>query len=141
MVLSLAVACLAVWQSGPVLSDWFLLALLMVIASLFLFIRAALRKPRHWVVIDGSNVMHWGQSGTPALAPLHATIRDLHSVGVIPVVWFDANVGYKLKDRYMGPYAMARALDLPLGQVQLAPSGTPPIRFCCRTPSGLARGW
>ncbi|MDT8326933.1 MAG: hypothetical protein RQ750_06030 [Roseovarius sp.] len=125
MVLSLAGAGLAIWQSGPVLSDGLLLALLMVLASVILFMRAALRKPRHWIVIDGSNVMHWGENGTPALAPLHATIRDFRSVGITPVVWFDANVGYKLKDRYMGAYAMARALDLPVSQVRIAPSGTP----------------
>ncbi|MGL5012082.1 MAG: NYN domain-containing protein, partial [Paracoccaceae bacterium] len=58
----LSVAALA-WSAGvPVLSDVFAIALLAAVASLYLLVRAAVRRkkgPKRYVVIDGSNVMHW----------------------------------------------------------------------------------
>ena len=45
--------------------------------------------------------------------------------GFRPVVWFDANVGYLVADRYMGPSPLSRSLGLSQRQVIVAPKGTP----------------
>ena len=42
-----------------------------------------------------------------------------------PVVWFDANVGYLVGDRYLGPSPLARSFGLSVRQVIVAPKGTP----------------
>lgn len=75
------------------------------------------------VVVDGSNVMHWG--GEPSMMVLVRVLKELQNRGLQPVVYFDANVGYKLFDKHIKPAALAAQLDLPVGQVILAPSRTP----------------
>jgi hypothetical protein len=77
-----------------------------------------------WIVVDGSNVLHW-DGEVPALATVAAVVADLAGRGFVPVVWFDANVGYKVGTRYMGPGALARALGVSERQVYVAPKGTP----------------
>ncbi len=75
------------------------------------------------VVVDGSNVMHW--SGEPSLKVLMRVLQELQRRGLQPLVYFDANVGYKLFDRHMKPAELARELDLPPAQVTFAPSRIP----------------
>lgn len=40
-------------------------------------------------------------------------------------MWFDANVGYLVGDRYLGPVPLAKSLGLSARQVIVAPKGTP----------------
>ncbi len=75
------------------------------------------------VVVDGSNVMHW--SGEPSLIVLSRVLSELRRRGMEPLVYFDANVGYKLFDRHVKAAELARKLDLPPAQVTFAPSRTP----------------
>ena len=77
-----------------------------------------------WIVVDGSNVLHW-ERDTPDIRNVGHVISALKSEGYAPVVWFDANVGYLIGDRYMGPRPLARMIGLPEHQVHVAPKGTP----------------
>jgi hypothetical protein len=117
-----ALASLLVW--GPVLDGPMLLALLSAVAAVILLLRGRTKRARAWIVVDGSNVLHW-DGEVPAIATVARVVDDLRSRGFVPVVWFDANVGYRIGDRYMGPESLARALDLPARQIFVAPKGTP----------------
>lgn len=104
------------------------------IASLLLLWRLLrwLRKPRPvWVVVDGSNVMHWGD-GQPSLDRVRALLGLLAARGWRAAVIFDANAGYKIGDRYLGDRALARALALPSGRVLVVPKGTQADIFILR---------
>ncbi|MBS1304318.1 hypothetical protein [Loktanella sp. SALINAS62] len=69
--------------------------------------------PQASVIVDGSNVMHWG-GGDPSLIVLTRVLQSLRDdKGHIPAVVFDANVGYKLFNRFHGHAAMASAIDMP----------------------------
>lgn len=76
------------------------------------------------IFVDGSNVMHWGGQG-PSARPLALVLGQLQAKGFVPVVWFDANVGYKLGGQHMGRLDLARMLSLPPASIHLAPSGQP----------------
>ncbi|MBE0413469.1 hypothetical protein [Yoonia sp.] len=101
-------------------------------AALILFaLRPFLRRLRgkdqsleaaHPILVDGSNVMHWG--GAPNIFVLIDVLKDLKMQGYTPLVYFDANVGYKLFDRYANGRFMAQQLMLPHWQVNVVPSGT-----------------
>ncbi len=54
--------------------------------------------PDNPIVVDGSNVMHWGKE--PSADVLRRVLRALEKKGYSPVIVFDANVGYVLGDRY-----------------------------------------
>ncbi len=77
-----------------------------------------------WIAVDGSNVLYW-QDETPSLQTVRQVVDALKRRGMRPVVWFDANVGYLVGDRYLGPSPLARSLGLPTRQVIVAPKGTP----------------
>lgn len=79
-------------------------------------------KPK-WVVVDGSNVMHW-KDGTPQIAPIKEVIAKLTSAGYSPGVVFDANAGYKLQGRYKHDFAFGQMLGLPEDRVMVVPKGT-----------------
>lgn len=79
--------------------------------------------PRRHVVIDGSNVMHWG-GGPPDLRPVKAVIAELARQGCTPGVVFDANAGWKLHGRWIGEQGFARLLSLPEERVMVVPKGT-----------------
>lgn len=111
---------------------------LMVLAALILLIAAARRpgqrpgagagaRPRRvraWSVIDGSNVLFWG--GPQAdLQNVLAVVQAVRARGREPLVWFDANAGYRICDRYLRDDELAQLLNLPGRQVRIAPSGTP----------------
>ncbi|MDO9527278.1 MAG: hypothetical protein Q7J57_17355 [Gemmobacter sp.] len=131
VVLSTSGSALAVWRDGLVLSDSVLFGLVVTLAALVLLLRNGLidwllrlaRAPR-WIVVDGSNVMHW-DGNVPTLRVVTAVLQDLTARGFRPVVWFDANVGYKVSQRYMGPDALADVLRIPARQILVAPKGTP----------------
>jgi len=128
LLFMLSIVVAAYFQlSGPPLSGLVPMAGLMVVASLFLWLRAfwrVLRSRRAWIIVDGSNVMHW-LDNVPTLDAVAFVLADLKQRGLYPRVWFDANVGYKVSDRYVGPGTLARHLGLENRQVRIAPRGTP----------------
>ena len=97
---------------------------LSLMLALFIAIKVARRPKPNYIVVDGSNVMHW-EDETPNLQSVVHVLRALESEGFTPVVWFDANAGYLTVGRYMGPGRLARLLDLYERQVQVAAKGTP----------------
>jgi len=82
------------------------------------------RRSSRPVLVDGSNVMHWVE-GKPNLATVKLVVRDLQRQGYAPTVWFDANVGYLTRGRYLGPKDLASPVGLRRGYVSIAPRGTP----------------
>ena len=103
--------------------EW-IAALLLGLTTVFL-LRRFRRKPRgNWIVVDGSNVLYWDRD-TPDLGSVRQVVNILKGEGYDPVVWFDANVGYLVGTRFMGPPVLADALNLPRRQVFVAPKGTP----------------
>ena len=58
------------------------------------------------VLIDGSNVINWnvdaGLAQKPSLAPLTIVLKMLHARGQKAGVVFDATIGHRLNDRFMG---------------------------------------
>ena len=100
------------------------LVAVIVFAGLLLYLRARRRQAPSYVVVDGSNVLYW-QREEPSLGTVQGVVDELKARGHAPVVWFDANVGYKIGRRYMGPHVLARRLGLPRRQVFVAPKGTP----------------
>lgn len=124
LLLSLAGVALAVLL--PALADLLLLAVPCALASLFLLLRAsrgrAAKTPR-WIVIDGSNVMHW-QDGTPRIATVRTVVDHLKARGYSPGVVFDANAGHLTAGRYQHDGALARLLGLPAERVMVVNKGT-----------------
>ncbi|MBU2983443.1 hypothetical protein KO498_16680 [Lentibacter algarum] len=82
------------------------------------------RGKKNYVVIDGSNILYWKGEKVSEVA-LYALLVKLKYKGLVPVVWFDANAGYLLEGRYMGPDHLARKFDLASKQVHVAPKGMP----------------
>ena len=82
------------------------------------------RRPApRWVVIDGSNVMHW-KDGTPQIETLQEVVARLTELGFAPGVVFDANAGYKISGRYQHDWALGKELGLPEDRVMVVPKGT-----------------
>lgn len=75
------------------------------------------------VVIDGSNVLYWGGE-EPDINTLKSVIDTVHRQGYEPIIWFDANVGYKISDRYLGPNELAHILRLTPRQIYVTEKGT-----------------
>ena len=128
-----ALAGYAFLRDGPVLSDLMLLALILVLASLILLIKSAIRPraqppaeqdaPHRWIVVDGSNVMHW-MDNTPRIETVRAVVSELMLRGYSPGVVFDANAGYKLGGRYKGERELGWMVGLPQDRVFVVPKGT-----------------
>ncbi|MFY2825923.1 NYN domain-containing protein [Ruegeria sp. MALMAid1280] len=115
----------------PVRYDWFLVFVPCVTGSLILLIQSALHRFRSrasWVLVDGSNVMHW-KNGKADIDTLREVLSELAGSGLKPAVVFDANAGYKLCDRYLDDRALGRLLDLPSSRVMVAPKGNPADPF------------
>ena len=132
------------WQvPSAALNLLFPFSFLASIAALVLLLRAALsrtpRKAAPWVVIDGSNVMHW-RNETPSLQPLLKVVGAVEKAGYRPMIWFDANVGYKLSDHYMGEAELSQALSLARSQIRMAPRGTPADALLLRHAAELGTG-
>lgn len=77
-----------------------------------------------WVVIDGSNVMHWFDE-TPSLETVRLVATHLMDQGYQPIVWFDANVGYKVGGGYMNERSLAQHLPVSARAIRVAPKGCP----------------
>jgi hypothetical protein len=84
------------------------------------------RRPvvRPKILVDGSNVLHWAGQG-PDIETLRGVLREIDSQGLEPIVYFDANVGYLVGDRWLGPGPMSRKLGLGFHNVVIAEKGTP----------------
>lgn len=78
--------------------------------------------PQKNIVVDGSNVMHWG--GEPSAQILNHVLVALDEKGLNPMVFFDANVGYKLWDRHANASHVAPKIGVRSDRVVVAPSGT-----------------
>jgi hypothetical protein len=103
-----------------------LFALVLLAAFLLLRWRTARRRARPgrgFVVIDGSNVMHWRDS-TPGLDPVIAALRLLESRGYQAGVIFDANAGHLLAGRYLHDHHFHRLLGISEDRVMVVPKGT-----------------
>lgn len=90
---------------------------------------AAASRPQ--AVIDGSNVMHWGDN-IPRFAPISQVVRLLETRGYQVGVMFDANAGYKLADRYMSDFEFGRHLGIGKDSVMVVPKGTQADPFLLR---------
>ena len=82
------------------------------------------RRKKRWIILDGSNVMHW-REGKPEIQTLTAVVRHLEKRGYTPGVVFDANAGYLLMGKYQHGRALAQLLRLPEARVMVVPKGTP----------------
>jgi Zc3h12a-like Ribonuclease NYN domain len=82
------------------------------------------RRDRNWILVDGSNVMHW-EDNTPHIEPVRRVVAVLKAQGLDPGVVFDANAGWKLMGRYLGETELGKILDLPPDQVLVVPKGSP----------------
>ena len=77
--------------------------------------------PDKFIVVDGSNVMHWG--GEPLAFVLNQVLVALDKKGLIPIIYFDANVGYKLWGRYADAQTIAPKIGVKPHRVNVVPSG------------------
>lgn len=91
---------------------------------------------RQAVLIDGSNVIYW-LDNTPQLAPLLQVIHDLSRRGMKPGIVFDANIGYKLMEKFMGERDLSRLLSLPRDQILVVPKGKQADPFLLETARDL----
>lgn len=82
------------------------------------------QRRRRYVVVDGSNVLHW-KDGKPQLDTLREVVRHLKKQGYTPGVVFDANAGHILTGKYQHHSAMAKLLDLPQDRVMVVDKGVP----------------
>ncbi|SFS01469.1 NYN domain-containing protein [Yoonia litorea] len=73
------------------------------------------------IVVDGSNVLHWG--GEPSLLVLRRVLGSLSDKGYAPIVFFDANVGYLLGDRYFDEAKLASLTGLPKESICVVDKG------------------
>ena len=116
--------CALVYVSYPTLAPAWLFAVVAA-AGLWLLYRIAAERPiANWVVIDGSNVMHWFDE-TPSLNTVSLVATQLIEQGYRPIVWFDANVGYKVGSRYMNERALAQHLPVSARAIRVSPKGEP----------------
>jgi hypothetical protein len=117
----------------------FLLLFAAALIAVFLFLWSARRRSpaadtsdESWVLVDGSNVMHW-QDQRPSLDPVKAVVAQLSAQGHVAGVVFDANAGWKLMDRYLHDGDFARLLGLESRQVLVVPKGTQADPFLLET--------
>lgn len=101
-------------------------AALLLATLLVLDLRRRLRARRAALpqaVLDGSNVMHWGEGG-PKLATVAAVLRLAEARGYEAGVIFDANAGYLIAGHYMNEVQFAKALAVRAANVLVVPKGT-----------------
>ena len=77
--------------------------------------------PANAIVVDASNVMHWG--GQPSAKTLIKVINALERAKLTPIAIFDASAGYKLSDRYMNERALSDAIGLPRQHIYVVHKG------------------
>ncbi|TKZ21890.1 hypothetical protein FAP39_04635 [Shimia litoralis] len=98
-----------------------LLALVFALAVIWIVLRP---KPRPKIAVDGSNVLYW-ENNVPSLGTVREVLARLSHAGYDPYIWFDANVGYLVSDRYLNERALGKMLRFPAGRIQIADKGTP----------------
>jgi Zc3h12a-like Ribonuclease NYN domain len=112
------------------------LALLGLLGAAFLLWRKVPPRPRPvpetWLLIDGSNVMHWVDN-TPSLEPVQKVVEHLRVLGYVPGVVFDANAGWKIFGRYVDDRDFAKLLRIEREQVLVVPKGTQADPYLLRT--------
>lgn len=79
------------------------------------------KLPPNPILVDGSNVMHWGQD--PSAHVLSRVLRSLEEKGYTPIVFFDANVGYVLDDRYYHERMLAPLIGVPAEHICVVDKG------------------
>ncbi|HPE25773.1 NYN domain-containing protein [Albidovulum sp.] len=124
LVLSLLVLAGAFLAGQSLLSVAILGPATVAAVMLVWIIGQALQPRRYWIVVDGSNVLHW-REGPPDISTVAMVAAELRRMGYTPVVWFDANVGQLVAERDLGRVALARLMRLPSIQVLVAPKGMP----------------
>ncbi|MBP0482096.1 NYN domain-containing protein [Sagittula salina] len=130
VVFFISLAVLGAGLLVPGLDDLLLLGVPCVIASLLILLTrlsssgSSLIFKKRWIILDGSNIMHWKGNGAD-IATVQDAIQKLSEQGYTPGVVFDANVGYKLRNRYQGEAELAKLLDLPVARVMVVSKGTP----------------
>ncbi|WP_241525935.1 NYN domain-containing protein [Pseudophaeobacter leonis] len=108
----------------PGFSEFILLTGPCFLASLVVVFRALKQPNKRWVILDGSNVMHW-RDGTPQIETLQEVVRELRALKYTPGVVFDANAGYLLSGNYQHDGALAKSLGIPEERVMVVAKGTP----------------
>lgn len=88
--------------------------------------------PARWLVVDGSNVMHW-KDEVAQIATVREVVQALTARGYSPGVVFDANAGYKISGRYQDDAEIARQLGLTEDRVLVVPKGTQADPFLLST--------
>lgn len=77
--------------------------------------------PTKFIVVDGSNIMHW--NGEPSERVVNRVLVALQKKGFVPLIFFDANVGYKLWDRYANADYVAPRIGVRPNRVFVVPKG------------------
>lgn len=115
----------------PEMRDGLLFAVPCTMASLglvaFNFFKHRQEKSRPiplWVVVDGSNVLHW-KNNEPRIETLREVVDYLTEQGFTPGVMFDANAGYLVSGKYKHDRSFATWLGLPEDRIMVVPTGTP----------------
>lgn len=137
-----AVAAVLAAVNVPGWSDLLLLAVPCAIASLFLLARLIWHllevrpkdAPQNWIVVDGSNVLHW-QDNLPQIAVVCDVVQHLVALGFSPLVVFDATAGRKIAGQYKHDLALSRLLGLPEARVMVVEKRTsadPVLLSCAR---------
>lgn len=93
------------------------------------------RAQKH-IIVDGSNVLHWN-ANQPDLETVRLVVAELAQRGLTPGVIFDANVGYKIGDRYQDDAELAGRLGLPAERVLVVPKGEPADDYILRAADRL----
>lgn len=135
LLLVLSCAAIAVGLVLPDAQDIVLIAGPSALAALILLLKAlfaprskAIRPsqdaPETWVILDGSNVMHW-KDETPRVETLHEVLTEVKRRGLTPGVVFDANAGYLLAGRFLNDRDFGHILGLPRDRVMVVPKGHP----------------
>lgn len=83
--------------------------------------KAPERPPENAILVDGSNVLHWGKE--PSVLVLTRVLRSLEKKGYAPIVFFDANVGYVIDDHYYNETKLAGLIDIPARHICVVSKG------------------
>ncbi|MGJ8621347.1 MAG: NYN domain-containing protein [Yoonia sp.] len=83
--------------------------------------KAPERPPENAILVDGSNVLHWGKE--PSVLVLTRVLRSLEKKGYAPIVFFDANVGYVIDDHYYNETKLAGLIDTPARHICVVSKG------------------
>jgi hypothetical protein len=125
IALSLFLGAAVTAPGSPLPGDLVFLAFICGLGGLLLLLLPGKRRPaRTCIVLDGSNLLYW-LDDQPNLAAVQVVVDQLCHHDLVPVIWFDANAGYLIGGRWMGPKELARLLRLDARQIFVAPKGTP----------------